>query len=170
MNSKFERYRISGPEKPKSKALAAGPAAKALAAGEGPASVRSGVMIHQMRQGLKKAIKSMRGDLTQFVFARKVGISQAALARMESLNNEVFPTTPLLIRMAVISERDVRISFVERTKSESDPDTISAETAGFAPSLRLGEGVVVRDEYPFDWVRSDTAPPVPEAKKTLQEG
>ena len=147
MTSKFKKYRITGPETVERKARAVSPAAKPLVAGEGPLAIRSGVMIHQMRQGLKKAIRALRGDLTQESFAQQIGVSQAALARVESLNNEIFPSTPMLIRIALVSGRDLQMSFVKRTEDASGIDAISAETAGFPSSSGLEDFRAVIEDY-----------------------
>jgi transcriptional regulator with XRE-family HTH domain len=85
-------------------------------------------MIHALRHGLKQAIRKMRGHRTQAEFASSIGISQSALARMESPNNEVFPSTPLLIRIAMASGCDLRVSFLNR----ADEREISARTDAFS--------------------------------------
>jgi len=151
--STFEKYAIALPKTAEARAQRGKAlmmnAARPLAIGEGPLSVRSAAMIHQMRQGLKLAIKELRGDMTQAAFARRIGITQAALARMESLNNEVFPSTPLLIRIALVSSRDLRVSFVKRTMDAYGADMLSVDTAGFPTSAESGDyRVVIQDRRP----------------------
>lgn len=173
MTSNFKRYGISGPKNPERTVhvdSSTAKPAKYLVGGEGPLSVRSGAMIHQMRQGLKKAIRYMRGDLKQEEFARKIGISQSALARMESLSNNVFPSTPLLIRMALISGRDLRMSFVKRAESEFGADAISAETTGFSSSSGLAEGGALREDYSFGGHVLEAVSTEPQAEKQSNEG
>jgi transcriptional regulator with XRE-family HTH domain len=124
---------------------------------ENPPSVRSAAMIDRMRQGLKRAIKELRGDMTQAAFARRIGIRQAALARMESLSNEVFPSTPLLIRIALVSSRDLQVSFVKRTLDVSGADMLTADTAGFPTSAELKDyRVVIQDRLPSEASSDDT--------------
>jgi transcriptional regulator with XRE-family HTH domain len=124
-------------------------AAKLLLSGEGPLSGRSAAMIDQLRQRLKMTIKELRGDMTQAEFAQRIGIRQAALARMESLNNEVFPSTPMLIRIALVSGRDLQLSFVKRTEDTIGADMLLADTYGFPTSAELKDYRVVFEEgYP----------------------
>lgn len=136
--STFVEYTVALPETLEAPARHRGPkilgSAEALAIEEGPLSVRSATMIDQMRQSLKMAIRELRGDMSQTAFAKQIGIRQTALARMESLNNEVFPSTPLLIRIALVSGRDLQVSFVRRTEDALGVDMITAETAGFSTS------------------------------------
>lgn len=132
MPSAFEKHRIPLPDKGESKARRPSPSARSLVLDSAPMAVRSGLMIHQMRQNLKLAVRMMRGDMTQAAFARKIRIKQSALARLESLNNDVFPSTALLIRIALVTGRDLHTQFIKRDESASGPATIIAETSGFS--------------------------------------
>jgi hypothetical protein len=76
---------------------------------------------------------------------------------MESLSNEVFPSTPLLIRIALVSSRDLQVSFVKRTLDVSGADMLTADTAGFPTSAELKDyRVVIQDRLPSEASSDDT--------------
>ena len=144
----FERYAVTLPNtlkpRPDRGKIEAG---QSLTSESLPFAMRSAAIIDRTRRGLKLAIKALRGSLTQQEFASRIGITQAALARMESLNNDVFPSTPLLIRIALVSGVDLRISFLKPRMNPTGIARPLAHPTGF-PSLTASEGnevVIERD-------------------------
>jgi transcriptional regulator with XRE-family HTH domain len=165
--SSFKKYAVTLPKtlevRPRRGKSVTLEAAESLATMKFPLAISSAAMIDGMRQGLKLAIKELRGELTQEAFARRIGITQAALARMESLNNEVFPSTPLLIRIALVSGRDLRVSFVNRLTETFDAEKPLLDMVGF-PSPAPSEGYPVmlqqrlRNRVSYDSAREISLP------------